>query len=223
MSTYDPIDLDAIKQAVFRENQPDFLNNVYFWIILDQDSHVLSCSSHEELPSILNSLKIPKKDKRFNISSIELVKHQSYPVVIAMEVIDLIFSHENNILKLKIYNYMQSSNINYRIFNSKLTIRKDGFYNKLNLSISMERLKNINPLELLTSTEWTVAWLVIHGLTNPEIALIMERSLETIKEHVSRILGASRLNVFNRYLLSDVAFQLNWDCFIPLFILEKYQ
>lgn len=223
MSTHDPIDLDAIKQAVFREYLPDFLNSVYFWLILDQSGQVLSCSSPEKLHSILNSLKIPKKEKRFNISSIELVKHQLYPIAIAMDVIDLVFSHEGNIINLKIYDYMENTNIKFRVFNSEFFIRKDSFYNQLDFLSSIKRLKEINPLGLLTSTEWTVAWLVIHGLTNPEVAKIMKRSNETIKEHVSRILGASRLRVFNRYLLSDIAFQLNWDCFVPLSILEKYQ
>ncbi|HHE6471512.1 TPA: response regulator transcription factor [Providencia rettgeri] len=222
MSIHDPIDLDAIKQAVFRENLPDFLNNVYFWMILDQNSQVLSCSSPEKLHSILNSLKISKKEKIFNTSSIELVKHQLYPIAIAMEVIDLAFSHDGNIVNLKIYDYMVNTNIKFRVFNSELSIRRDSFYNQLDLDSSIKRLKDINPLELLTSTEWTVAWLVIHGLTNPEVAKIMERSHDTIKAHVSRILGASRLSVFNRYLLSDIAFQLNWDCFVPLSILEKY-
>ncbi|MEX9748514.1 LuxR C-terminal-related transcriptional regulator [Providencia rettgeri] len=222
MSTYDPIDLDAIKQAVFRENLPDFLNSVYFWMILDQDSQVLSCSSPEKLHSILNSLKISQKDKHFNISSIELIKHQIYPIAIAMEVIELVFSHEGNVVNLKIYDYMENTNIKFRVFNSELSIRKDSFYNQLDSLSSIKRLKEINPLELLTSTEWTVAWLVIHGLTNPEVAKIMERSNDTIKEHVSRILGASRLSVFNRYLLSDIAFQLNWDCFVPLSLLKKY-
>ncbi|MBW3119064.1 hypothetical protein, partial [Providencia rettgeri] len=96
MSTHDPIDLDAIKQAVFRKNLPDFLKHVYFWMITDLNNHVLSCSSPEKLHSILNSLKIPKKNKRFNISSIELVKHKLYPIAIAMDVIDLVFSHEGN-------------------------------------------------------------------------------------------------------------------------------
>lgn len=223
MSTHDPIDLDAIKQAVFRKNLPDFLKHVYFWMITDLNNHVLSCSSPEKLHSILNSLKIPKKNKRFNISSIELVKHQLYPIAIAMDVIDLVFSHEGNVVNLKIYDYMENTNIKFRVFNSELFIRKDSFYNQLDFISSIKRLKEINPLELLTSTEWTVAWLVIHGLTNPEVAKIMKRSNDTIKEHVSRILGASRLRVFNRYLLSDIAFQLNWDCFVPLSILEKYQ
>ncbi|HHR5944732.1 TPA: response regulator transcription factor [Providencia alcalifaciens] len=222
MPVQDPIDLDAIKQVVFRENLPDFLNNVYFWMILDQDRQVLSCSSPEKLHSILNSQKISKKAKKFNISSLELVKHQLHPIAIAMEVIDLVFSHEGNVFNLKIYDYMENTNIKFRVFNSELSIRKDSFYNQLDLLSSIKRLKEINPLELLTSTEWTVAWLVIHGLTNPEVAKIMERSNDTIKEHVSRILGASRLGIFNRYLLSDIAFQLNWDCFVPLSILEKY-
>ncbi|MEQ5075631.1 LuxR C-terminal-related transcriptional regulator [Providencia alcalifaciens] len=223
MSTHDPIDLDAIKQAVFREYLPDFLNSVYFWMILDQSSQVLSCSSPEKLLSILNSLKIPKKEKRFNISSIELVKHQLYLIAIVMDVIDLVFSHEGNIVNLKIYDYMENTNIKFRFLNSEFFIRKDSFYNQQDFLSSIKRLKEINPLELLTSTEWTVAWLVIHGLTNPEVAKIMKRSNGTINEHVSRILGASRLRVFNRYLLSDIAFQLNWDCFVPLSILEKYQ
>ncbi|WP_272682042.1 response regulator transcription factor [Providencia sp. PROV129] len=222
MPTHDPIDLDAIKQAVFRENLPDFLNNVYFWMILDHDSQVLSCSAPEKVHSILNSLKVIKKDKCFSISSIELVKHQLYPIAIAMEVTEFKFSNNKNIVKLKIYNVMENTNIKFRVFNSELSIRKDSFYNELDLASSINRLKDINPLEILTSTEWTVAWLVIHGLTNPEVAKIMERSHDTIKAHVSRILGASRLSIFNRYLLSDIAFQLNWDCFVPLSILEKY-
>ncbi|USR67181.1 LuxR C-terminal-related transcriptional regulator (plasmid) [Providencia stuartii] len=222
MPTHDPIDLDAIKQAVFRENLPDFLNNVYFWMILDHDSQVLSCSSPEKIHSILNSLKVIKKEKNFSISSIELVKHQLYPIAIAMEVTEFIFSNNNENVRLKIYNVMENTNIKFRVFNSELSLRRDSFYNQLDLDSSIKRLKNINPLELLTSTEWTVAWLVIHGLTNPEVAKIMERSHDTIKAHVSRILGASRLSVFNRYLLSDIAFQLNWDCFVPLSILEKY-
>lgn len=222
MPTHDPIDLDAIKQAVFRENLPDFLNNVYFWMILDHDSQVLSCSSPEKIHSILNSLKVIKKEKNFSISSIELVKHQLYPIAIAMEVTEFIFSNNNENVRLKIYNVMENTNIKFRVFNSELSIRRDSFYNQLDLDSSIKRLKDINPLELLTSTEWTVAWLVIHGLTNPEVAKIMERSHDTIKAHVSRILGASRLSVFNRYLLSDIAFQLNWDCFVPLSILEKY-
>ncbi|UEK61593.1 MULTISPECIES: response regulator transcription factor [Providencia] len=222
MSTHDPIDLDAIKQAVFRENLPDFLNNVYFWMILDHDSQVLSCSSPEKIHSILNSLKVTNKEKNFSISSIELVKHQLYPIAIAMEVTEFIFSSNNEIVRLKIYNVMENTNIKFRVFNSELSIRRDSFYNQLDLDSSIKRLKDINPLELLTSTEWIVAWLVIHGLTNPEVAKIMERSHDTIKAHVSRILGASRLSVFNRYLLSDIAFRLNWDCFVPLSIVEKY-
>lgn len=222
MSTYDPIDLDAIKQAVFRENLPDFLNHVYFWMITDQDNHVLSCSEPENLTSILNSQKISPKDKLFGMSSIELVKHKLYPIAIVLECIEFKFSNNERVVYLKIYNLLENTNIKFRIFNSKLSIRKDSFYNELDLLTSMERLKNVNPLDILTTTEWTVAWLIIHGLTYREVAKVLERGHETIKDHVSRILGASRLSVFNRYLLSDIAFQLNWDCFVPLSILERY-
>lgn len=221
MSIHDPIDLDAIKQAVFRENLPNFLNHAYFWMITDQDNHVLSCSSPENVKSILNSIKIAKTKNELNFLPIELVTHHIYPIALALEVISFKMTINNQLVLFRIYDLIKNSNVKFKIFKSSLSIRKDGFFNSLDFSSAIERLKHINPLELLTSNEWVVSWLIIHGLTNPEISSIMNISINTVKDHVTNVL-IHKLKLFSRYLLSDIGFALNWDSFVPLPLINTY-
>ncbi|HGV9232355.1 TPA: hypothetical protein ACNOH1_002601, partial [Providencia rettgeri] len=106
MSIHDPIDLDAIKQAVFRKNLPDFLKHVYFWMITDLNNHVLSCSSPENVNSILNSQKIQQANNGFTLSSIELVIPTHGHSAIALEVISYQMFINNQLVILKIYNML---------------------------------------------------------------------------------------------------------------------
>ncbi|MEX0425972.1 hypothetical protein KDV38_20010, partial [Providencia rettgeri] len=123
MSTHDPIDLDAIKQAVFRENLPNFLNHAYFWMITDQENHVLSCSSPENVKSILNSIKIAKTKNELDFLPIELVTHHIYPIALALEVISFKMTINNQLVLLRIYDLIKNSNVKFKIFKSSLSIR----------------------------------------------------------------------------------------------------
>ncbi|CAG9436684.1 helix-turn-helix domain-containing protein [Providencia alcalifaciens] len=221
MSTHDLIDLDAIAQVIFNEKTPKFLNSAYFWMITDQDNQVLSCSSHENVKRILNSIKIPPKSDEIIFSTIELVPFPHSHIAIALEVNCFKMTINNQIIYLKIYNTIKNTNIKFKVFKSNLSTRKDGFYNILDFTSAIERLRTINPLELLTSNEWVVAWLIIHGLTNSEISCIMNISVNTVKNYVTNVL-VNKLKLFNRYLLSDVGFTLNWDCFVPLSLINTY-
>ncbi|MEQ5731201.1 helix-turn-helix transcriptional regulator [Providencia alcalifaciens] len=221
MSIHDPIDLDAIKQAVFRKNLPDFLKHVYFWMITDLNNHVLSCSSPENVNSILNSQKIQQATNGFTLSSIELVIPTHGHIAIALEVISYQMLINNQLVILKIYNMMKNKNIKFRIFHANFFIRDDRFNNKLDFLNSIERLKYKKPWESLTDHEWAVAWLVIHRLTNPEISNAMDKSINTIKSTVSRILGIYKLELYDRNLLSDVGLYLNWDCYVPLSLIKN--
>lgn len=221
MSTHDPIDLDAIKQAVFRENLPDFLNHVYFWMITDQYNQILSCSSPENVNSILNSKKLSQNDNDFSFSSIELVTHEQYPIAMVLEVISFKMTINEMLVCLKVFNTIKNTNVKFELFNSKIFNRIDKNYNELSFFDSINRLQKLNPLEVLTAKEWTVAWLIIHGLTNKEIAKIKNKSVNTINKTVSRLLGIYKLDLFDRHLLSDVGFYLNWDCYVPLSLIES--
>ncbi|MEQ5091602.1 hypothetical protein ABN224_16515 [Providencia rettgeri] len=221
MSTHDPIDLDAIKQAVFRENLPDFLNHVYFWMITDQDNHVLSCSSHENVKLILNSIKILSKNDKFIFSSIELVPLPHSHIAIALEVNCFKMMINNQVVFLRVFNLMKNTNIKFRVFYSDTFTRKDKFDNKLDFLDSVNRLKNKNPWIKFTEHEWTVAWLIIHRLTNKEIAKITNKNIYTINDTVSRVLGMYKLDLYDRYLLSDVGLYLYWDCYVPRSLLKS--
>lgn len=221
MSIHDPIDLDAIKQAVFRKNLPDFFNHVYFWLITDLDNHVLSCSSSENVNSILNSKKIQQKTSYFTFSSIELVTPTHGHIAIALEVISYQMMINNQLIIMKIYNIMKNTNIKFRVFNPDFFGRDDRFNNKLDFFNSIGRLKYTKPWESFTDHEWTVAWLVIHRLTNPEISNAIDKSINTIKSTVSRILGIYKLDLYDRNLLSDVGLYLNWDCYVPLSLVRN--
>ncbi|HHR5913988.1 TPA: hypothetical protein ACS7WR_003653 [Providencia alcalifaciens] len=221
MSTHDPIDLDAIKQAVFRENLPDFLNYAYFWMITDQDNHVLSCSSPENVKSILNSQKIPQTTNGFKLSSIELIVPPKSHVVIALEVSSFKMIINSQIVFLRMYSLMKNTNIKFKIFYSTLFTRKDKFDNKLDFLDSVNRLQHTTPWITFTEHEWTVAWLIIHRSTNKEIAKITNKNIYTINDTVSRILGMYKLDLYDRYLLSDVGLYLHWDCYVPLSLLKN--
>ncbi|QXX85142.1 hypothetical protein J6836_22570 (plasmid) [Providencia sp. R33] len=220
MSIHDPIDLDAIKQAVFRENLPNFLNHAYFWMITDQDNHVLSCSSHENVNSILNSIKIPPKSDKFIFPSIELVPLPHSNIAISLEVNCFKMIINSQIVFLRMYNFIRNTNIKFRIFYSDLFTRKDKFDNKLYFSDSINRLQHTTPWITFTEHEWTVGWLIIHRLTNKEIAKITNKNIYTINDTVSRILGMYKLDLYDRYLLSDVGLYLYWDCYVPLSLLK---
>ncbi|ENN8378686.1 hypothetical protein ACAX46_004152 [Providencia rettgeri] len=221
MSIHDPIDLDAIKQAVFRENLPDFFNNAYFWMITDQNDHVLSSSSHENVKSILNSIKIPPKSDKFNFSSIELVPLTHLNIAISLEVNCFKMMVNNQVVVFRMYNLMRNTNIKFRVFYSDLFTRKDKFNNKLYFLDSVNRLQYTTPWVTFTEHEWTVAWLIIHRLTNKEIAQITSKNIYTINDTVSRILGMYKLDLYDRYLLSDVGLYLYWDCYVPLSLLKS--
>ncbi|EJF7713756.1 hypothetical protein M8697_004050, partial [Providencia rettgeri] len=147
MSIHDPIDLDAIKQAVFRKNLPDFLKHVYFWMITDLNNHVLSCSSPENVNSILNSQKIQQANNGFTLSSIELVIPTHGHIAIALEVISYQMFINNQLVILKIYNMLKNTNIKFRIFHADFFIRDDRFDNKLDFINSINRLKYKKPWE----------------------------------------------------------------------------
>ncbi|EAB6419126.1 hypothetical protein D6S13_24335 [Salmonella enterica subsp. enterica] len=221
MSTFDPIDLAAIKQVVFLEKLPNIFNQVYFWMITDQYNRVLSCSSPEKVKSILNSIKISREKDEIGLLPVELVIHHTHSVAIALEVISFKIMLNNQVVYFKIYDLIKNTNVKFKVFKSSLSIRKDGFYNPLDLHSAVEKLKFVNPLELLTSNEWVVSWLIIHGLTNPEISHVMNISVHTVKQYVTNVLS-HKLKLFNRYLLSDVGFSLNWDCFVPLPLINAY-
>ncbi|MER5023070.1 hypothetical protein KDV81_22290, partial [Providencia stuartii] len=57
--------------------------------------------------------------------------------------------------------------------------------------------------------------------TNPEISNVMDKSINTIKSTVSRILGIYKLELYDRNLLSDVGLYLNWDCYVPLSLIKN--
>ncbi|MEX9225525.1 hypothetical protein AB7W40_20260 [Providencia rettgeri] len=216
MSIHDPIDLDAIKQAVFSENLPNFLNYAYFWMITDLSNHVLSCSSPEKLTSILNSQKIQQTKNNFTMSSMELFIPTNSHIAIALEVNSFKMEINNQIVFISLYNLMKNTNIKFRVFNSNFFIRNDRFDNKLDFISSVERLKYASPWENFTNHEWTVAWLIIHKLTNSEIAEATNKNFYTVKDTVERILGMNKLDLYDRNLLSDVGLYLHWDCYVPL-------
>ncbi|HHR6174496.1 TPA: hypothetical protein ACS781_003893 [Providencia alcalifaciens] len=216
MPTFDPIDLDAIKQAVFRENLPKIFNYVYFWMITDQDGRVLSCSSPENVKSILNSQKIHQATNGFTTSSIELIVLPNSHIAIALEVNSFKMEVNNQIVFIKLYDLMKNTNIKFRVFHSDFFIRDDRFGNKLDFFDSIDRLRYAKPWESFTDHEWTVTWLIIHKLTNPEIAEVTNKNFYTIKDTVERVLGMNKLDLYDRNLLSDVGLYLHWDCYIPL-------
>ncbi|ENN8378779.1 response regulator transcription factor [Providencia rettgeri] len=220
MSIHDPIDLDAIKQAVFSENLPNFLNYAYFWMITDLSNHVLSCSSPEKLTSILNSQKIQQTKNNFTMSSMELFIPTNSHIAIALEVNSFKMEINNQIVFISLYNLMKNTNIKFRVFNSNFFIRNDRFDNKLDFISSVERLKYASPWENFTNHEWTVAWLIIHKLTNSEIAEATNKNFYTVKDTVERILGMNKLDLYDRNLLSDVGLYLHWDCYVPLSLMD---
>lgn len=220
MSAEHAIDLDAIKQAIFKNKLPDFLKHTYFWMITDQKSNVLSCSSCKDVHHFLNPMKLSTENNN-RLFSVELVVEPSRSVAVALESITFTFPIKNNLFSLKLFFLLKNTNIKFRLFNSVFFNRRDRFYNYLDFINAVKKLKNTNPLTLLTDNEWVIAWLVIHGLTNTDIANITDRSIYTIKDRVSRILGINKLELFNRYLLSDVGFYLNWDCYVPLSLIKN--
>ncbi|HHR6458234.1 TPA: helix-turn-helix transcriptional regulator [Providencia alcalifaciens] len=222
MPTFDPIDLDVIKQVLFQENLSNILNNVYFWMITDQKSNVLSCSSQQKLPCILNSIKIPHKEKE-HLTSIELIIDEVKSIAIALDVLHLKLTIENEIIYFKLYDLMKGSNIKFNLFEFIIFNQKDRNEIELSFFNAIERLKKINPINKLTKNEWTVAWLVIHGITSKEISKITGKSINTINKTITRILGVYKLELFDRDLLSDVGFYLRWDCYIPLFLIKNIQ
>lgn len=219
MSTYDPIDLDAIKQAFFRENLPDFFNYSYFWVITDQNGNVLSSSSNKRTELTSKTININQKFNNLTNSSIELVIDPIFPIAVALEVVNFKVTINSQSVNIKVFNKIKNTNIKFRVFGSDFFIREDRFDNNLNFSESVSTLEFYRPWEKLTEHEWTVAWLIIHRLTNPEIAGVTNKSVYTIKDTVERILG-TKLKLFDRYLLSDVGLYLNWDCYIPLSLIK---
>ncbi|BBG61857.1 helix-turn-helix transcriptional regulator [Providencia rustigianii] len=222
MSTFDPIDLDVVKQVIFKENQPNILNNVYFWMITDQKFNILSCSSQKRLPCILNSIKIPNKEKG-GITSIELIIDEDKSIAIALNVLHLKLTVKNEIVYFKLYDFMKTNNIKFNLFEFSFFNKRDGNNIELSFCNAIERLKKVNPINKLTKNEWAVAWLVIHGVTSKEISKITGKSINTINKTITRILGVYKLELFDRDLLSDVGFYLRWDCYIPLLLIRNLQ
>lgn len=116
ISACDPIDLLSRKQAFFRENQPDFFDNVYFWMTIDQKNDIISCSSVEFLDSILYSIKLDDNFCNFDFSSTELVKINFYSIVIPMDVYGFRVPVNGNEFILKVYIKNISLEINFRFF-----------------------------------------------------------------------------------------------------------
>lgn len=219
MSIHDPIDLDAIKQAVFRENLHSFLNNVYFWMIIDQNADVLSCSSIEKLNSICSSIKLSTHDSH-DLYSIELIKLNMHSVAIPVNVYSFNLLIDNQKIILKIYTKHILFKVDFNLFCFSSFDRIDKYGVKLSFLKTLKRLTLINPLEKLTTKEWLISWLLINRYTNPEIAKITNNKINTINKAVDRILGPKKLAVFDRHLLSDIGRYLNWDCYIPMFLIN---
>lgn len=220
MPAYDPIDLMSRKQVFFRENQPDFFDNVYFWMIIDQKNDIISCSSVEFLDSILSSIKLDDNFCNSDFSSTELVKINFYSVVIPVDVYSFRVPVNGNEFILKVYIKNISLKISFRFFCMDFFNRIDKKGNLLNFSDAVDKLKSINPLDVLTPKEWVITWLLINRHTNAEIAKVTNNKVNTVNKSVDRILGPKKLAIFDRYMLSDIGYYLDWDRFIPAFIIS---
>lgn len=218
MSAHDRIDLDAIKQAFFKGVPSNFVENAYFWMIVDQKNNLISCSSSESLNSIQTSIKLHDTSKIF---STELIKIKTYSVVIPVNIYEFYFSVNNDNFIVKMYIENTSLNIKFKLFYFNYFDRVDKIGNILCFTNIVRQLKIINPLELLSAKEWLITWLLINRYKNNDIATITNNKTNTINKAVDRISGPKKLAIFDRYMLSDVALYLNWDRFIPIFLISS--
>ncbi|WP_431224329.1 helix-turn-helix transcriptional regulator [Serratia sp. L9] len=77
----------------------------------------------------------------------------------------------------------------------------------------MGKLTTICPSDIFSEKEWVVAFLLLQGLAEKEVANILNRTLRTVKFHKSNILAKTQCETTKEFILFARARQ--WQFYIP--------
>lgn len=72
------------------------------------------------------------------------------------------------------------------------------------------------PSEIFTDSQWEIIFLLMRGLTNKQIAQKLQRSVDTIKTHLKKVMKIAKVN--SREQLLEFIDANGWSSYIP----EKY-
>lgn len=75
------------------------------------------------------------------------------------------------------------------------------------------KLTSVCPSDIFTDKEWVVAFLLLQGMVEKEIAVILNRTLRTVKFHKSNILAKVHCGTTRGFIF--LARQQHWQFYIP--------
>lgn len=107
-----------------------------------------------------------------------------------------------DICKLRTFNFLSHNSI----FDNK-----EGTDSTLEMSISS--FSNVNPVRVLSDSQWEILWLCLMGFSYRKVATLTGRSLKNTVEHVSRALKKINLHTLKNFLFVSKLY--GWERYIP--------
>lgn len=233
MATHDRMDLDVRSQAFLKDFYHFHKNSCDAWYIKDANHRFMDASitflSRFLPPDLTTVVGLSDSDVSDASSRDITLMHEFESAVMfeGKEITIFAFGYFNDcndiksfILKMKPWHYADEVyviiyisdlfEINQRVDWLSLMVPggKD-ISSKTRTAVSY----CINPRLYLTESEWTIAWLVICGLSLRHIATLIDMKRQSVDLKISH--AYLKLGVFNRDGLLKMAHQHRWVNFIP--------
>ncbi|MEY0017319.1 hypothetical protein AB7281_21375 [Providencia rettgeri] len=218
MSIHNRIDIRVITQAVFQCPYEVLCEKASIWCVFDENRNILNMS--ESFPSFFFS---PHKEhcKFIFKSNVIFIQKKDSHFFIPYEIFDnSTYINSKKIYCVKLVEYKETS-LDLLLIKSDSFYYNDNFGNKLQLSETINILKDIDLFKIISSKDWLIAWLIIHDFTTERIALFLNQKQNSVNVSIRRFLGVKKLEVFDRELFKKVAKILGWYTYIPASIVHK--
>lgn len=221
MSVDHAIDLSNGSQGVFSSSLSEVIKTATYWTIYDQKNHSLLSNVDFDIKACTHNPKNQPRHCLIPFLTMIFIENQNHSVVSPYYLFKSSIIYLNKECLLYSYYKILSADFYHFLFNNDEFNKKDNLGNELSFDVLVKRLKDSNPLMILTKKEWTVSWLLISGFSTIDISEILQIKLNTVRKYIERILGIKKLGIFKRELFIQVALHLGWNLFIPSFFIKK--
>lgn len=222
MSDEHAIDLSFGSQDLFRSFIHDAIKKATYWMVFDHDGNVLVSNCNFDLEVHIYSQKNTPIYSDSPFLSTVFIEDQNYAVFSPHYLYKIPVIYKGNSCLLHSYYKILTSDLYHFLFNSCDFNKKDYFGNELDFNFQVNRLKDSNPLSVLTKKEWAIGWLLINGFSTQEISDILNLKINSVRKYIEKILGIQKLAIFKRELFIHLAHYLGWNLYIPSLFIKKH-
>lgn len=219
MSAEHAIDLSFGSQDIFTSFIHNAIKKAAYWMVCDRSDNILVSNFDFDLKArICNQKNIPVYSNSPFLSTV-FIEDANYHVFSPYYLYKSPVIYRGDTCLLYVYYRILTSDLYHFLFNSFYFNKKDYFGNDLDFDFQVKRLKDSNPLLILTKKEWAIGWLLINGFSTQEISVILNLKLNSVRKYIEKILGIQKLAIFKRELFIHLGHYFGWNLYIPsLFI-----